>query len=358
MVRLSLKTIGESVYSGAMQGIVTWTIYAVVECWFSCVLTWTIQSNQTYEQLHWGFTALLFALYPVFGFILGGLSGLSLCAAAVRIQFLRKAQSLIICPAVATFTIVLAFSLNIVVQFSLLASYTLFALFVFLLLTIALVVSAISSIWSRRLLFITNPWTTCLVLLGLPWIARVWLFDHSMYLKSISSVVYLVAIFLISYFAQKILQKRRIGKSMEGLTDYSTKYIISLAFIVFVVLGTSFFLKLKPRVLESSSDLLSLDSNQPSVLLIIMDTVRADHLSLYGYERDTTPNLKKLSEKATHIPGRLLQRTRPFLPTRLFSLVCMRDSMGRITLLLTICMAGHWLISSTPWPNFYPVKGI
>jgi arylsulfatase A-like enzyme len=35
----------------------------------------------------------------------------------------------------------------------------------------------------------------------------------------------------------------------------------------------------------------------PNVLLIVMDTVRAKELSLYGYDRDTTPNLKKLAER-------------------------------------------------------------
>jgi arylsulfatase A-like enzyme len=34
-----------------------------------------------------------------------------------------------------------------------------------------------------------------------------------------------------------------------------------------------------------------------NVLLIVLDTVRADHLSLYGYDRDTTPNLKKLARE-------------------------------------------------------------
>ena len=32
-------------------------------------------------------------------------------------------------------------------------------------------------------------------------------------------------------------------------------------------------------------------AGSPNVLLIVLDTVRADHLSLYGYPRPTTPNL-------------------------------------------------------------------
>jgi arylsulfatase A-like enzyme len=34
-----------------------------------------------------------------------------------------------------------------------------------------------------------------------------------------------------------------------------------------------------------------------NVLLIVLDTVRADHLSVYGYGRDTTPNLKLLADQ-------------------------------------------------------------
>jgi arylsulfatase A-like enzyme len=37
----------------------------------------------------------------------------------------------------------------------------------------------------------------------------------------------------------------------------------------------------------------------PSVVLIVVDTVRADHLGLYGYERDTTPRLNEWAQSAT-----------------------------------------------------------
>ncbi len=36
---------------------------------------------------------------------------------------------------------------------------------------------------------------------------------------------------------------------------------------------------------------------RPNLLLISMDTTRADHLSAYGYERDTTPNLRELARQ-------------------------------------------------------------
>ena len=36
---------------------------------------------------------------------------------------------------------------------------------------------------------------------------------------------------------------------------------------------------------------------RPNIVLITMDTVRADHLSAYGYGRETTPNLARLAER-------------------------------------------------------------
>jgi arylsulfatase A-like enzyme len=38
-------------------------------------------------------------------------------------------------------------------------------------------------------------------------------------------------------------------------------------------------------------------AGSPNILLIVLDTVRADRLSLYGYERPTTPNLERLSKR-------------------------------------------------------------
>ncbi len=41
------------------------------------------------------------------------------------------------------------------------------------------------------------------------------------------------------------------------------------------------------------------DDAAPNVLLIVLDTVRADSLSPYGYERDTTPNLARFAARGT-----------------------------------------------------------
>jgi hypothetical protein len=38
-------------------------------------------------------------------------------------------------------------------------------------------------------------------------------------------------------------------------------------------------------------------TRSPNVLMISLDTVRADHCSLYGYPKPTTPNLERLAEE-------------------------------------------------------------
>jgi arylsulfatase A-like enzyme len=48
-----------------------------------------------------------------------------------------------------------------------------------------------------------------------------------------------------------------------------------------------------PAIAQSSHE------KPPNVLLVVMDAVRADHLSCYGYHRQTSPNLDRFSEEST-----------------------------------------------------------
>ena len=80
------------------------------------------------------------------------------------------------------------------------------------------------------------------------------------------------------------------------------KYLAVIVSVVLAVLVANLFMKQKPYmsdIPEISPNSFSDHKNTPNVILIVMDTVRADHLSLYDYKRDTTPNLIKFSEEAT-----------------------------------------------------------
>jgi arylsulfatase A-like enzyme len=43
----------------------------------------------------------------------------------------------------------------------------------------------------------------------------------------------------------------------------------------------------------------SADGSAPNFLILVFDTFSAEHVSLYGYPRQTTPNLERIAEKAT-----------------------------------------------------------
>lgn len=58
--------------------------------------------------------------------------------------------------------------------------------------------------------------------------------------------------------------------------------------------------------------------NSPNVIVILIDTLRADHLSLYGYSRNTTPNIDEFSKNAVVFTQAISQAT--FTKTSIASL--------------------------------------
>ncbi len=70
---------------------------------------------------------------------------------------------------------------------------------------------------------------------------------------------------------------------------------VGVPVLVVVVAGVAW---LKPGRPAPEHHLIgSPEPDRPNVLLLVLDTVRADHLSLYGYDRPTTPNLKRWAER-------------------------------------------------------------
>ena len=66
---------------------------------------------------------------------------------------------------------------------------------------------------------------------------------------------------------------------------------------------------------------LSTPGKRPNILLITVDTVRADHLGIYGYKRDTSPNLDALGRR-----GVVFEQARSAGPSTRFSVAPMLTS--------------------------------
>ena len=69
--------------------------------------------------------------------------------------------------------------------------------------------------------------------------------------------------------------------------------------LLFLVVGASAGLSGKNRSIPSPPSTFAADPGTVPVVLVSLDTTRADHLSVYGYPRRTTPNLEELARHAT-----------------------------------------------------------
>ena len=56
---------------------------------------------------------------------------------------------------------------------------------------------------------------------------------------------------------------------------------------------------LTPTALERFRSVEVPSATGPNILLIVVDTLRADHVSLYGYHRETTPNIDAFFSQGT-----------------------------------------------------------
>ena len=68
---------------------------------------------------------------------------------------------------------------------------------------------------------------------------------------------------------------------------------------VVAILVATIFSLLFVQLIPSPADSSTARKRLPNIVLIVMDTVRADHLSCYGYERQTSPRLDKFASGAT-----------------------------------------------------------
>lgn len=289
-----------SIRLAALQGSIAWTIYAIVECLFLSVLPWLIRPSHLYVPVHWGFTGFLFIFYPFMGFIMGSIVAVIVHLNSKKLSVMRTLPRETFLLNLTTLTIVLAYLINFLLNLpESLGLSELPPISVSIILLLASALSAISNTWFFRLRFCISPWTVSFVLLGLPWINEELLSNSPFALKATSALVYPCIIFTFSFFIKKFIQILRQRRQKGFAPIASSKLLLSLLPVVLVLFVLSLFLKQRPLVETQNSLSSSLAVNRPSVILIVMDTVRADHLSVYGYKRDTTPNLKAFSKQAT-----------------------------------------------------------
>lgn len=268
----------KSVRLGAAYGAATWGVYAVLETAFFTLRPLVVRYADVVTATHWKFTAFLWLLYAGTGLVLGAVAGwLVARRTGGREADWRRYQG------AASLSLVLAATAAAIWAVSEGEdSRHVTALGVALALLMACAVALRRpgrGSWSA----LVGPWPASMLLLGTPFLvdSRSWKLWAGFFL----------AVGAAAVFSRLLLDPK------PGTTGPPIRHALALALAVPAVIGA---------ILASTRDLPAAPpgrsqgaASRPNIVLVVMDTVRADHLSVYGYRRETTPWLKELAREST-----------------------------------------------------------
>ena len=149
----------------------------------------------------------------------------------------------------------------------------------------AALLGAASSRVAQRAHPLTGPWAVALLLCAPTWVLTDLAADARRPVRALGFAAVGAVI-----FAGAFLLSRRSARPRAFAMASASAIVATLAAVALV--GPD-----SPR--QADANPRPPPARGPSVLLVTLDTVRADHLSLYGYPRDTTPRLRRFAEAAT-----------------------------------------------------------
>jgi arylsulfatase A-like enzyme len=274
-------SIDRSLAMGAAWGVVAWSAYGLLEYVLGCVRDLFSADRAVFVPLNWELTSWLFNAYWVAGAISGAICGALVArlpvASARRDDRLRLA---------GTCGLLIAALLTILtvprMQFG---ARNVLAIDTVLLLP---AVWVIIHPHSRLAPWIRIPPFLLVLLMQFPvWLgAEIFGESGGMLRRSVMGLV-IAAILATAYFLRRF-------------RDWTaTRHLVANLAALMLVIVASALVSGANRTLPSPPASFSADPGTPPVILISLDTTRADHLSVYGYSRKTTPNLEQLARQAT-----------------------------------------------------------
>jgi arylsulfatase A-like enzyme len=93
----------------------------------------------------------------------------------------------------------------------------------------------------------------------------------------------------------------RLVRRWRGLYAHSTRLLIGISVLLIllmvasVVVGQLIDVARTPK--QVTTAVRPVDPDRPNILFLLIDCLRKDHMSVYGYERDTTPTLDNLARQ-------------------------------------------------------------
>ncbi|HXG32776.1 MAG TPA: sulfatase-like hydrolase/transferase [Bryobacteraceae bacterium] len=281
--------LGKSLRRGAACGASCWAAYASVEAFLASVAPRLLPAGYMRPLDNSPFTLFVFAIFLLAGAVSGAALGLLewLLRRWRPFGFSPPASFL---PSCAALSISAALALHLS-RPHVRGELGLAALALCITLAAVQLGGALSERWARRSAFVANPWAASLIVLGALWVAWTFLWEAREPSRWLVAAVTLVTVALASS-ALRVLG-RRLGSTLP-LRPGLLSAVAALA-----VLGAAVYPPPTRSLRNLNATPAAGSAKRPNVLLIVLDTVRADHLSVYGYTRDTTPFLREFARQAT-----------------------------------------------------------
>jgi len=277
-----------SALRGAVWGLSAWAAYCATEFVFSSLLFKFTRPYSTFPSWHWQPTWLLVAAFFATGIVCGAAAGLA-------VFFFGNSRNPLQFEQAGTLTLALAFLIRVVTAWPGLGGWS-WLLLSCLAFSALLMLGLRSGAWYARLGYLTNPWVISGFLLGLGQEAVVLnmgtaeqLGSHVRLLEALLAFL-LLALLIGALIAGDLLRPRLARWRFLAQAGWVLAPAFALALVaVSQLLSATTITKAQaaPRLAKSG---------RPNVLLIVMDTVRGDHLAVDGYHLPTTPNLQALAQ--------------------------------------------------------------
>jgi arylsulfatase A-like enzyme len=255
--------------------MIAWQTYAIVEFAFTALAPQT-RYGLSLADWYWKISLILLISYTVAGLILGAIAGMAVGALNCLPSSGQRRYQI-----AGAFTLALAFAANLATgnsRWPTLVAALLFA---------ALLVSKLfSEVRSSRLWAMSNPWGCSLFLLSVGFL------DNEAFVRRSAAFRFgLVIIFTAAFSVFSAIARRfRRRNPSPNLMRQAAFMVIAVVLVCGLGLWHD-----RGLPLPSGTGTFASVGSKPNVILVTLDTVRADHLSLYGYNRNTTPHLNELA---------------------------------------------------------------
>ncbi|HEY1758420.1 MAG TPA: sulfatase [Bryobacteraceae bacterium] len=280
----ALRSGVRSTLMGAVWGMLAWQAYAVTEFAFATI-TPEARYHMPLEPWYWKLSLILLVFYSVAGLAAGGIFSGLVRVSAPPFQGSQRDQTL------GTLTLVVAFLANLVVAGGLRP-----AVIAALALAGVLIWACVSESASRRFALLGNAWVAASFLLITAWADNEGFSQRNIVVRLGIVAMVAAAFAVLSSWGRRFRNRRSPSAAIQGALVLAG---------VLLVCGCGLWFSRDAPIRAGSNEAVgkasgaARDSSRPNVLLVTMDTVRADHLSLYGYARNTSPNLAKLAQTST-----------------------------------------------------------